>query len=83
MKFEFEQVTRSLEEAEAALSLGDFQQLHNSLQQTTELLDTALNHINDSLSRLSELHGLQQSFDEPIAPYHAPQDEAEEELMVA
>ena len=83
MKLEFEQVTRSLEEAEAALSMGDFEQLHNSLQQTTQLLDTALNHINESLSRLSDLHGLQQSFDEPIAPYRAPQDETEEELMVA
>ena len=83
MKLELEQVTRSLEEAEAALSMGDFKQLHNSLQQTTQLLDTALNHINESLSRLSELHGLQQSFDEPIPPYHVPQDETEEELMVA
>lgn len=83
MKMELEQVTRSLEEAEAALSMGNFDQLHDMLQQTTQLLDTALNHMNDSLSHLSELHGLQQSFDEPIAPYRTPQDETEDELMVA
>jgi hypothetical protein len=96
MKLELEQATRSLEEAEAALSLGNFVQLHELLQHTTELLDSALNHVNDSVALIEELHVLQESFevparavedtpfDEPALalPHPVQREENEEELVM-
>lgn len=86
MKVELEEVSRSLEEAEAALSFGNLAELHDLLQRTTELLDSALSQMNDSMARIEELHGLQQSFEEapPPPPYRNREQEIEEELsMVA
>jgi hypothetical protein len=82
MKVELEQASRSLEDAEAAISFGDFSQLHDLLQQTTQLLDMALGQMNDSMMRIEALHELQQSFEEPRLP--SREQEIEEELaMVA
>ena len=84
MKVELEQVSHSLEEAEAALSFGNFEQLHDLLQQTTQLLDTALTQVNDSMARIEELHDLQLSFEQPPPRYRSREEEIEEELaMVA
>jgi hypothetical protein len=80
MRVELQQATRSLEEAEAAISFGDFTQLHDLLQQTTQLLDTALGQLNDSMVRIEALHELQQSFEEPRSP--SPEEEMEEELAL-
>lgn len=82
MKVELEQASRSLEEAEASLSFGNFAQFHDLLQHTTELLDTALNRMNDSMARIEEVRGLQQSFEEPAPPDRSREQEIEEELSM-
>jgi hypothetical protein len=82
MTAEFEQVSRSLEEAEAALSFGNFSELHDLLQQASRSLDAALLRIRESEVRIEELHGLQQSFEEPPPFPIQEEEEIEEELLV-
>ena len=82
MTAELEQVSRSLEEAEAALSFGNFSQLHDLLQHASQLLDTALSDLDESVARIEEVRGLQQSFEE-APPFRSQEEELEEELSVA
>ena len=81
MTAELEQVSRSLEEAEAALSFGNFNELHELLQRAAEALDAALRRMNEAEVRIEELHGLQESFEEP-PPFPSQEEEFEEEELL-
>ncbi len=84
MNRQLEQASQSLEEAEAALALGNFDQFQVLLLQTAEILDTALNQINDSTARINELHELQVSFEGTSSADEIPEETPEDVLaMVA